>query len=69
MQNKDLIDKEVKKLMREVIGENEIQKMASKLVNRDPSSLQGKQHLFAIGRLSGCEEQRDCAVRDRGNGK
>lgn len=65
--NNDLMDKEVKRLIDEVIGEDAIQKMANRLVDREPSTIRGKQHLFAIGRLSGHKEQRDCVVGDRGN--
>ena len=64
--NKDIMDKEVKRLIREVIGEDAIQKIASGLVDRDPSTIRGKQHLFAVGRLSGREGTRSCVDGDRG---
>ena len=58
--NKDIIDKEVKRLIKEVIGEDAIQKVANGLVNSEPSDIRGKQHLFAVGGLSGHKGTRDC---------
>jgi len=64
--NKEMMDREVKRLVNEVIGKDAIQKMASQLVDREPASLQGEQHLFAIGRVSGRKEQTNSFVGDRG---
>ena len=60
--NKKSMDEEVKRLIKEVIGEDEIQKIASRLVDREPSSLRGEQHLFAIGRVSRHQEPRNSVI-------